>query len=123
MNNAKKFKQIFGIYATELWAMPEEKFLEWLNAEVPEQDRWIPFKRRKATEDDGTSFDYIMEGSLPEDGQTILITIKPDGHEPVQVDTYYGGGGEECALDSGYSLCDEAIAWRPLPEPYQEDKA
>jgi len=91
--------------------------------EKQEQDRWIPFKRRKATEDDGTSFDYIMEGSLPEDGQTILITIKPDGHEPVQVDTYYGGGGEECALDSGYSLCDEVIAWRPLPEAYTEDEA
>lgn len=42
MNNAEKFKQLFGIYATELWAMPEEKFLEWLNAEAPEQDRWIP---------------------------------------------------------------------------------
>ena len=45
MNNAEKFKQLFGIYATELWAMPEEKFLEWLNAEAlekQEQDRWIP---------------------------------------------------------------------------------
>ena len=123
MTNAEKFKQIFGIYATELWAMPEEKFLEWLNAEALEQDRWIPFKRRKATEDDGTSFDYIMEGHLPEDGQTILITIKSDGHEPVQVDTYYGGGGEECYLDSGYSLCDEAIAWRPLPEQYTEEES
>ena len=34
MTNAEKFKQLFGIYATELWAMPEEKFLEWLNAEA-----------------------------------------------------------------------------------------
>lgn len=91
--------------------------------EKQEQDRWIPFKCRDATDDDCTSFDYIMEGHLPEDGQTILITVKPDGHEPVQVDTYYGGGGEECYLDSGYTLCDEAIAWMPLPEPYKaEDK-
>ena len=37
MTNAEKFKQIFGLYATELWAMPEEKFLEWLNAEVLEK--------------------------------------------------------------------------------------
>lgn len=37
MTNAEKFKQFFGIYATELWAMPEEKFLEWLNAEVLEK--------------------------------------------------------------------------------------
>lgn len=36
MTNAEKFKQLFGIYATELWAMPEEKFLEWLNAEALE---------------------------------------------------------------------------------------
>ena len=37
MNNAEKFKQLFGIYATELWAIPEEKFLEWLNAEALEK--------------------------------------------------------------------------------------
>lgn len=33
MNNAKKFQQIFGIYATELWLMTEKDFLKWLNAE------------------------------------------------------------------------------------------
>lgn len=31
MNNAKRFKKTFGIYATEMWAMPEADFLEWLN--------------------------------------------------------------------------------------------
>lgn len=31
MTNAEKFEQIFGIYATELWAKPELEFLEWLN--------------------------------------------------------------------------------------------
>ena len=34
MTNADKFKQIFGIYATELWAKPEKEFLEWLNYET-----------------------------------------------------------------------------------------
>lgn len=34
MNNAEKFKKVFGMYATELWAMPEEKFVKWLNEEV-----------------------------------------------------------------------------------------
>ena len=91
--------------------------------EKQEADRWRPFKCREATEDDYSSFDYIMECELPEDGQTVLVTIQTKGHEPVQVDTYYGGGGEECALDSGYALCDEAIAWRPLPEPYKEKEA
>jgi hypothetical protein len=40
MTNAEKFKQLFGIYATELRAMPEEKFLEWLNAEALEKQEW-----------------------------------------------------------------------------------
>jgi hypothetical protein len=35
-NNAELFKQTFGIYATEVWAMSESKFLEWLNEEVTE---------------------------------------------------------------------------------------
>ena len=34
MNNAEKFKQIFGLYATELWSMPEGDFLAWLNRDV-----------------------------------------------------------------------------------------
>ena len=34
MTNADKFKHLFGIYATELWAMPENDFLEWLNADA-----------------------------------------------------------------------------------------
>lgn len=50
MTNADKFKHLFGIYATELWAMPENDFLEWLNADAqdmptePERKNgeWIP---------------------------------------------------------------------------------
>lgn len=34
MTNADKFKNIFGLYATELWSMPEKDFLKWLNSEV-----------------------------------------------------------------------------------------
>ena len=34
ITNAEKFKEIFGIYATEMWAMPEHDFLEWLNTET-----------------------------------------------------------------------------------------
>ena len=36
MNNAELFEAIFGIYATELWAMEEPEFLQWLNAKAPE---------------------------------------------------------------------------------------
>ena len=35
MTNAELFEKIFGIYATELWAMPESRFLKWLNDEAP----------------------------------------------------------------------------------------
>ena len=90
--------------------------------EKQEADRWRPFRCRKTTEDDCSSFDYIMDCELPEDGQEILITVNNNRHEPVQMDTFFGGGGEECALDSGYDLCDEAIAWRPLPEAYTEEE-
>jgi len=38
MTNAEKFKQLFGIYATELWAMSEEEFLAWLNTEAKTKD-------------------------------------------------------------------------------------
>lgn len=46
MNNAKKFKQTFGLYATELWAKPESEFLTWLNAKyespkLPSNLKWF----------------------------------------------------------------------------------
>ena len=34
--NADKFKEVFGIYATEIWSAPEERFLKWLNSEYKE---------------------------------------------------------------------------------------
>ncbi len=39
MTNGDKFKSIFGIYATELWAKSEENFLEWMNSETEEQEK------------------------------------------------------------------------------------
>lgn len=38
MNNAKKFKEVFGIYASELWAKTADNFLEWLNAPADDVD-------------------------------------------------------------------------------------
>lgn len=50
MTNADKFKHLFGIYATELWAMPEIDFLEWLNADAQDMPtverktgKWIEY--------------------------------------------------------------------------------
>ena len=42
MTNAELFKQTFGRYATEVWALPEDEFLEWLNADVQQKTgRWV----------------------------------------------------------------------------------
>lgn len=53
MNNADKFKQIFDLYATELWAMSEKDFLAWLNAEcdVPETNVDDLISRQAALEE------------------------------------------------------------------------
>lgn len=34
MTNAELFKKVFGIYAEEFWAYPEEKMLDWLTSPV-----------------------------------------------------------------------------------------
>lgn len=36
MTNADRFKQVFGLFATEVWAFSEKEFLNWLNQEPPE---------------------------------------------------------------------------------------
>ena len=40
MINAEKFKEIFNIYATELWAMSEKNFLKWLNSEYKDPNNY-----------------------------------------------------------------------------------
>lgn len=46
MTNGERFKDLFGLYATEVWAMPEKDFLEWLNTlttavEPTKHGRWV----------------------------------------------------------------------------------
>ena len=36
MTIAEKFKEVFQLYATEVWAMPEREFMCWLNEKYPE---------------------------------------------------------------------------------------
>lgn len=38
MTNAELFKKVFGIYAEEFWAYPEEKMLAWLTSDAPTED-------------------------------------------------------------------------------------
>lgn len=51
MTNAEKFQQIFNLYATELWALPEKDFLKWLNTEIqPEKEKKDTISRQAAIE-------------------------------------------------------------------------
>lgn len=69
MTNADKFREIFGIYATELWAMPENEFLKWLNS-VFANDINVPNKNgRKATQkmmDYATAISNIVCEKMPD---------------------------------------------------------
>lgn len=38
MTNAELFEKTFGRFATELWAMPEKYFLEWLKADAEDME-------------------------------------------------------------------------------------
>lgn len=44
MNNAKKFKKVFGIYASELWAKSGDDFIEWLKTPATDTDKVIRCK-------------------------------------------------------------------------------
>ena len=106
MNNAEKFKQLFGIYATELWAMPEEKFSEWLNAEAPEQDRWHSVAKEGNPKESG-AYNCTCSDGTPVRRVTAIRYIK---------------GTNEWAM-TGKRTFWKVIAWRPLPEPYTEKKS
>ncbi len=56
VKNAEKFRETFGIYASELWSMTEKDFTEWLNNDTGETDA------RKAPLPDGTLFVPVWKG-------------------------------------------------------------
>lgn len=85
---------------------------------------WIPIKTRPLTEDEKAyykdlgydeSIEFMYDCSLPDDGQTVLIT---DRSGNVEVDTFFKDDGcyFECNCDT-----DDVIAWMPLPEPYKAE--
>lgn len=58
MTNAELFQKVFGgLMATELWAMPEKEYLEWLNAECEHPEWWLrqipAYEALKALKDNG----------------------------------------------------------------------
>ena len=102
MTNADKFKFIFGIYATELWAKSEEEFLEWLNSETePEQKngKWI-----------------LLSEKIPEMDERVLVI--DNGYEYHVWDCMSNRGDEYFWEDEEglYHNKYEVVAWLPFPE-------
>jgi len=78
---------------------------------------WTPFKVRPLAEEEKDyykDFEQILDGSVPEDGQEILVS---EG-KSVWADTFMKDN--ECYLDSGYDI-KNGMAWMPLPEPYKTE--
>jgi len=56
MTNREKFKEIFNLYITEVWAKPEKEFLEWANSNYKEVSS--SFKQFKC---DRCGHEYLTE--------------------------------------------------------------
>jgi len=106
MTNADKFKDIFGLYATELWSMPEKDFLKWLNSEVSNYsefpNNWIPCTRE-----------------YPTPWELVWTTDKHGNVEVCQLshkDSDWYDADEKWVYSN-----DNIIAWMPyeIPDPYQ----
>ena len=76
-----------------------------------EADKWIPVTERLPEDDDYKAFSYYEDGA-------VLYCTK-DGK--IGFGWYYEST-REWANEDDISP-GEVIAWRPLPEPYQEDEA
>lgn len=78
MTNAEKFHAVFGMYATEIWSLPEADFLKWLN-EAAGTDS-IPNLL-----EDGTLVVPVKEGAkvgrvlIEEEGTCFGSMFYPDG--------------------------------------------
>lgn len=120
MNNAELFKKVFGIYAEEFWAFPEEKMLDWIAFDVPDSyvGKWIPVTER-LPEADG---EYLVtyEKGYAEDYGFDLIGIAP-----FEVDCEgFGIWQEDFDRHTLGSLGSDWVdipvtAWMPLPKPYK----
>ena len=98
------------IEAFEAREMPAIDIIKEVINSQPKVGEWKPFEFG-CDEDTGEG---IILGEIPDCDQEILVT---DGSS-VWVDTFYIDW--ECSyLDSGRTLEDEVIAWKPMPEPWE----
>jgi len=72
MTNAEKFRNVFGLYATEVWSMSEKEFLAWLNRKAQSNQmtgRWIVEEE-----------DYIKQTRCSECGVNAPFVLVADDH-------------------------------------------
>lgn len=122
MTNAERFKQTFGLYATELWAKPEKEFLEWLNADHFRDDT------KKITEEVLPMSPILMSGTLKLDW--IPSAWKPYNDEDDIPEGKYLVQTVDGEMHTGYmssfgwmfgQYVPRVVAYRPLPEKYKGD--
>lgn len=112
MNKAELFKKIFGIYAEEFWAFPEEKMLDWIASDAPDiyVGKWtqVAEKPPKEKQDVLLAFSHNMAVGFWED-------ILKDGSQTWYANSGNGWfAGTEAPDDDGVP-----IAWMELPKPYE----
>ena len=127
MTNAEKFKNIFGLYATELWAKSEKGFLKWLNTETQETYCENLVDRQAAIDEltrfitphdngDGTmTIGILSKSSIT----NILNNLPPAQPEPLtdkEQRIFLSAMGRE------EEVCKEIDdAWRDCTEPYEDN--
>lgn len=101
------------------------EMIEQLQEDLEQDEKengWIIVKYHKITDAErkkngySEDIEYYLDGSLPDDGQEIIVT---DG-ENTWRDTCSVNSDVEYGLESCIDWI-EIKAWMPLPEPYKED--
>lgn len=107
MTNADKFKEVFGIFATELWSKPENEFLKWLNADFARDieisdTRWIPVSGEK----------------FPKPNEDVLV-CNSEGDMEVIDGCYSTEIPDEWIWFTTNWRFGDVVAWMPLPTKYE----
>lgn len=102
MTNADLFKKVFGRYATEIWAMPENNYLEWLNA---------PFENNKVIESlQKLEPKKIILEKTKSWGTTYMQPICPNCDRYVLPTEFIGDGTKINYCDS----CGQVLDWNDV---------
>lgn len=100
------------------------EMIEQLQDDLEQDEKengWIPIKYHQISEKEreeeflSKDIQYMLDCKMPDDEQEILVT---NGETTWKDTCFIDSNGYY--LDGGYDWID-ITAWRPLPEPYEED--